>query len=180
MTGILPGQQLLDRHWGATGVQLADGRTVVVRLILPEDATALCRFHDALSAQSRYRRYLSAHPHLAPDEVRHLTELQHPDRVAFVTEIDGEIVGVGRYERQGDAAEVAFTVADDHQGRGIATVLLAALTACALSHGIRSFFADVLCENHAMLQVFRDAGFDVHSSTASGVVHVTFDLAIHA
>jgi RimJ/RimL family protein N-acetyltransferase len=168
-----------DRHAGAAEVELSDGGTILVRPLATEDGPALCRFHDALSEESRYRRFLSPHPHLAPAEVRHLTELRHPDRVAYAAEVDGELVAVGRYERQGDAAEVAFTVADADQGRGIATVLLAALAACASSHGIRTFFADVLCENHAMLRVFADAGFDLHSSFSAGVIHVTFDLGTH-
>jgi GNAT superfamily N-acetyltransferase len=172
----LPGEALLDRHGGEAVVELPDGGSILVRLLEPVDAPALRRFHDSLSDQSRYRRFLSPHPHLSEADLDHLTELQHPDRVAFVAEADGELAGVGRYERQGDTAEVAFTVADAHQGRGIGTILLAALAACAAAHGIRSFFAEVLCENHAMLHVFRDAGYDVRSTASAGVVQVRFDL----
>ena len=165
-----------DVHRGAARVQLADGGWITLRPIAPGDGLALARFHDALSDQSRYRRFLSPHPHLTEGELHDLTELEHPDRVAEVAELDGELIAVGRYARAGDTAEVAFTVADAHQGRGIGTVLLSVLAACARSHGITSFFADVLCENHAMLRVFRDAGFELHSDVSAGVIHVVFDL----
>jgi GNAT superfamily N-acetyltransferase len=46
--------------------------------------------------------------------------------VVLVAELGDRLVGVGRYERSTDSreAEVAFVVADEHQGRGIGTVLL--------------------------------------------------------
>jgi RimJ/RimL family protein N-acetyltransferase len=166
----------IDVHHGAAGIQLADGGWITVRPISPADGPALARFHDALSDESRYHRFLSPHPHLTDDEVHHLTELDHPDRVAYVAESRDELIAVGRYERSGDTAEVAFTVADDHQGRGIGTILLSVLATCAASHGITSFFADVLCENHAMVRVFRDAGFSLQSEVAAGVIHLVFDL----
>jgi GNAT superfamily N-acetyltransferase len=166
----------VDRHAGAAVVELPDGGRVLLRPLTPDDGPALVRFHEHLSDQSRYRRFLSPHPHLTETEVRHLTVLDHPARVAYAVESGGELVAVGRYEGAGDRAEVAFTVAEGHQGRGIGTILLAVLAECARSHGIRAFFAEVLCENTAMLHVFRDAGFDLHSEIDAGVVHVTFDL----
>jgi GNAT superfamily N-acetyltransferase len=167
---------IADRHAGSAVVQLADGGTVLVRPLLPADGPALADFHHRLSEESRYHRFFSFHPHLTADEVRHLTELEHPARVAYAVEADGELVAVGRYDAAGDRAEVAFTVTDAHQGRGIGTVLLAVLAECARAHGIRTFFADVLCDNRAMLHVFHDAGYDLHTEMAAGVLHVTFDL----
>jgi GNAT superfamily N-acetyltransferase len=166
----------VDRHDGAAVVELADGGQVLLRPLTPGDGPALLRFHEDLSEQSRYRRFLSPHPHLTESEVRHLTVLEHPARVAYAVESGDDLIAIGRYEGDGDRAEVAFTVADEHQGRGIGTILLAVLAECARSHGIRAFFADVLCENTAMLHVFRDAGFDLHSELDAGVVRVTFEL----
>jgi GNAT superfamily N-acetyltransferase len=166
----------LDRHAGTAVVELPDGGHIVVRPVTPGDGPALSQLHEHLSDQSRYRRFLSPHPHHTDTEVRHLTVLEHPQRVAYAAEADGVVVAVGRYERTGEEAEVAFTVADEHQGRGIGTILLAVLAECARSHGIRTFVADVLCENTAMLHVFRDAGFELHTELHAGVVHVTFDL----
>jgi RimJ/RimL family protein N-acetyltransferase len=165
-----------DPHAGTAVVGLRDGSTVTIRPISPADGEALVRFHDGLSPESLYRRFLSSHPRISPAEVEHFTHLQHPDRVAYVAEEGGGIVGVGRYDRQGDGAEVAFAVADDHQGRGLATILLGALAACAVHHGVRWFFAEVLCENHAMLDVFRGAGYEVRGELEAGVLHVRFDL----
>src|SRR5262249_2574607 len=90
------------------------------------------------------------------------------------------IIGVGRYAmlptRPGAAraAEVAFAVADEYQGRGIGTLLLEHLIPLARANGIAEFQADVLGENNRMLQVFARSGFVVTSSVEAGVVHLSF------
>ena len=72
------------------------------------------------------------------------------------------------------AAEVAFAVADEYQGRGIGTLLLEHLIPLARANGIVEFQADVLGENNRMLQVFARSGFVVTSSVEAGVVHLSF------
>jgi len=56
-------------------------------------------------------------------------------------------------------AEVAVEVADHLHGRGLGTILIERLAAVAEQRGITLFIAEVLSENHAMLDVFRE-GFD--------------------
>ena len=65
-----------------------------------------------------------------------------------------------------DRAEVAFAVADEMQGRGLATVLIAHLAQVAAARGVTTFTATVLPENRRMISVFRESGFpvEVHSS----------------
>jgi acetyl coenzyme A synthetase (ADP forming)-like protein len=87
------------------------------------------------------------------------------------------IIGVARYARvpgSGQPADVAFAVADEHQGRGIGTILLNHLLGVARSQGITEFQADVLGENNRMLEVFSSSGLVVTRSLADGVVHLSF------
>ena len=74
-------------------------------------------------------------------------------------------------------AEVAFVVADAHQGRGIGSVLLEHLAAAARECGIERFEAVVLAENAAMIRVFRDAGYETTRHIDAGEVTLTFDVA---
>jgi len=68
--------------------------------------------------------------------------------VATVGSGDQEtIVGLGGYVRSGAAAEIAFAVEEDFQGRGIASRLLQQLAGIARASGIVRFEADVLAEN---------------------------------
>jgi acyl-CoA synthetase (NDP forming)/RimJ/RimL family protein N-acetyltransferase len=162
-------------HWEAD-VVVADGGTVHLRPILPSDAAALVAFHGGLSRRTRYLRYFSAYPRIPERDLRHFTEVDHHDRVAFIAQLAGEIIAVGRYERTPgtDDAEVAFVVADAHQGRGIGSVLLEHLAAAAREIGLRRFHAIVLAENTAMIRVFREAGYETARHLDHGELTLEF------
>jgi GNAT superfamily N-acetyltransferase len=72
----------------------------------------------------------------------------------------GVLVGHAMYVKLDEThAEVAVEVADDVHGRGLGTILIERLAVIAEQRGITHFVAEVLCENRAMLDVFRE-GFD--------------------
>ncbi|MDT4939908.1 MAG: hypothetical protein QOG80_3579 [Pseudonocardiales bacterium] len=162
-------------HWEAD-VVAADGGTVHLRPICPSDAEALVRFHAGLSARTRYLRYFSAYPRIPERDLIRFTHVDHHDRVAIIVELGDEIIAVGRYERTTgtDEAEVAFVVADVHQGRGIGSVLLEHLAAAARENGVKQFHAIVLAENSAMIRVFRDAGYEMTRQVELGEVRLDF------
>jgi acetyl coenzyme A synthetase (ADP forming)-like protein len=91
---------------------------------------------------------------------------------------DERIIGMGMYAAAGgerpQSAEVAFTVEDEYQGRGVGTLLLEHLCRIAHANGINRLEADVLSGNARMLQVFARSGFKVSQSTDGGVVRVWF------
>ena len=89
------------------------------------------------------------------------------------------MVGCGTYEQAGTgsrSAEVAFTVADDLQNRGIGMLLLEHLVSLGRGRGFRAFTAETLSENAAMLRVFADAGLQAQRSLVDGVYDLTFPL----
>ncbi|MCZ7630311.1 MAG: GNAT family N-acetyltransferase [Microthrixaceae bacterium] len=131
MTGVDVAPAYPD-SW-VTDVVLRDGHTVHVRPIMPTDAPALAEFHQRQSSESIYFRFLSARPQLSGKDLKHFTEIDYHDRMAFVAEIGDELIAVARYERYSgtDTAEVAFFVDDRHHGRGLATVMLEYLAAAA-------------------------------------------------
>jgi len=159
-------------------VVLADGATVHVRPIRPDDGPRLVDFHGRQSPESIYFRYFTPRPHLSDKEVDHFTHVDYVDRMAFVALLDEELIGVARYDRwpTRSEAEVAFFVDDRHKGRGMATLLLEYLAAAARQAGISAFTATVLPTNHRMVGVFRQAGFQTRSSFEEGVIEVHLDL----
>jgi acyl-CoA synthetase (NDP forming)/GNAT superfamily N-acetyltransferase len=165
-------------HWEAD-VVVADGGTVHLRPIRPSDAQAILAFHAGLSTRTRYLRYFSAYPRIPERDLIRFTSVDHADRVALIAELGGEIIAVGRYERSpgADDAEVAFVVADAHQGRGIGSVLLEHLAAAARERGVTRFVAIVLAENTGMMRVFREAGYEITRSLDYGEVRLEFDVA---
>lgn len=156
---------------------LRDGSTVRIRPIVPDDAAALQEMVRSMSRRSVYFRFFRVKRELTDEELRRYTELDYRRRMALVAVDDGRIVGVGRYEAgDGDpgVAEVAFAVVDDHQRRGIGSLLLNRLTAYARTHGIRAFRAHLLADNHVMMRTFRNAGFRMSRELEEGVYTVEF------
>jgi len=160
---------------------LRDGGSIHVRAIRPDDRQRLLDHFQRLTARSVYYRFFGAKRRLTDSELDQFTRLDFVQKVALVATLleDGEerIIGVGRYAvlpGKPTAAEVAFAVADEHQGRGVGTLLLDHLVRIARAGGVREFQADVLGENNRMLQVFATSGFVVTSSTEAGVVHLSF------
>ena len=112
-------------HWEAD-VLLRDGRTAHIRPIRPSDAELLVDFYSRVSDESKYYRFFAPMPQLSERDVARFTQVDHVDRVAFVMTVAEQMIGVGRYDMITDAeAEVAFLVEDQHQGRGVAQLLLA-------------------------------------------------------
>ena len=169
------------RHWEAD-VVASDGGIVHLRPILPGDADALLRFHQSLSERTRYLRYFGPYPRIPPRDLERFTNVDHRTRVALICLLGDEIIAVGRYEGlpgpegRVESAEVAFVARDDHQRRGLGSILLEHLAAAARENGLRRFEAEVLVENHQMVRVFRDAGYQVSREFAEGVLHLEFDI----
>ena len=160
---------------------LRDGGSIHLRALRPDDRALLVEAVSRMSDRSMYYRFFRAKRGLTERELREFTELDFDDHVALVATLreDGEehIIGVGRYiVSEGPwrcrRAEVAFAIVDQHQGRGIGTLLLEHLAAIARDNGIREFDADVLGDNSQMLEVFARSGFEVRRALSSGVVHV--------
>jgi acyl-CoA synthetase (NDP forming)/RimJ/RimL family protein N-acetyltransferase len=164
-------------RWDTNAV-LADGQTVRVRPVRPDDGPRIQEFHARQSPESIYFRYFSPHPTLSEREVEHLTHIDYQDRMAFVALRDDVAVGVARYDRwpTRTEAEVAFFVDDAHRGRGLATLLLEYLAVAARDVGISRFTATVLPSNRRMVAVFQQAGFVASSSFAEGVIEVLLEL----
>ena len=114
-------------HEWTFNVVLRDGTTIGLRPILPGDGDSLQAMVANMSVDSVYQRFFRVKTTLEPEEIHYFTHLDYQDRMAFVAIDDGELIGVGRYERKDPEqaeAEVAFAVIDAHQGRGIGTQLL--------------------------------------------------------
>ena len=158
-------------------VVLRDGGGARIRPIRPGDGGLVKAFFERLGPESRYYRFFQVKHTLADSEIEHFTNVDYDDRMALVALHEGEMIGVGRYDRESghtDRAEVAFAVIDDHQGRGLGTRLLELLTSYARSHGIRGFRAFVLGENRQMMRVFRNSGYELTRTLDSGVFTVDF------
>jgi predicted GNAT family acetyltransferase len=111
---------------------LRDGSEVLIRPVGPADVPLLADGFARLSARSRQLRFLGPKKQLTAAERRYLTEIDHHDHEALgaVDRASGRSVGVARYVRSfedAQDAEIAVTVVDEWQRRGLGTELLAQL-----------------------------------------------------
>ena len=142
---------------------LHDGSTVLLRQIGVTDVPLLVDGFARLSAESRQARFLIRKDELSEAELRYFTDVDHHDDEALValSAVDGRCVGVARFVRAVDddeAAEVAVTVVDNWQRRGIGAALLRQLRERALLEGIRRFTALIDDSNTAVLGLLHSLG----------------------
>lgn len=145
---------------------LRDGSEVLIRPIQSVDAPLLADGFARLSAKSRQMRFLSVKNELSMAELRYFTEIDHHDHEALgaVDRADGRGVGIARYVRSAvdsRAAEIAVTVVDEWQDRGLGTELVAQLSERARDEGIRRFTALVAADNVAVAGLLRRIGADL-------------------
>jgi RimJ/RimL family protein N-acetyltransferase len=141
-------------------VVLRDGSKVVIRQVGSADAPLLADGFAQLSPESRRLRFLRRKDELSAAELRYFTDVDHHDHEALgaLDQAGGRGVGIARYVRDADdphAAEIAVTVVDAWQGRGLGTELLAQLSGRARAEGIRRFTALVSADNAAMIALLR-------------------------
>jgi len=152
-----------------TRMLLDDGGEITFRAMRPTDEEAYKELFYALSRETIYYRFMSHMKRLPQKQVQNFVYVDHRNDVALagtVPEAHGEmIVAIGRFylDPKTNRAEVAFTVRDGWQGRGIGRFMLAQLATVARRNGIAGFTAEVLRENKAMQAVFYKSGFKVQS-----------------
>ena len=146
-------------------LRLANGKTLAVRFIEPDDAEALQGYFRSLSVRSRYNRFLGAVSELPRTVLDHFIHVGERDRfsVIAVMVIDGveTVVGEARYGFEVDTASFEFGVSVDDrwQGQGIGSALLRNLECRAAAFGTRRMFGDTLRSNDVMMSLARKSGF---------------------
>jgi acetyl coenzyme A synthetase (ADP forming)-like protein len=153
-------------------VVLRDGSTVHVRPVRAEDGEEIHRFLEGLDLRSRMFRFFSIGTDLQ-DAARAMVDVDYSVRYSLVAIRDDAVVAQGLYIGDGShQAEIAFAVADPLQGMGLGTLLLAHLAEVASENQISVFWAEVMPENHRMIEVFRESGFPVEISSLPGAIRV--------
>ena len=148
---------------GGATTQIRDGQEILIRPIAPEDKALLAGEFERMSEESRQRRFLTPATELSAEDLVYLTEVDHRRHEALlaIDPADGRAVGSARYVQvpgERETAEVAVSVVDEWQRRGVATALLGALSARARENGIETFRAYVASDNGVVVEALERAG----------------------
>ncbi|MDE1543915.1 GNAT family N-acetyltransferase [Dechloromonas agitata] len=162
---------------------LFDGTPVTIRPIRAEDAAMEQDFVQHLSADSRYKRFMSTLKELPPGKLKYLTEIDYVRHLALVAIIEQEgrqvEIGVARYVAgpSGDDCEFAIAIDDAWQGSGVAGILMLSLIDAARARGMRKMEAFILASNDKMIKFARQLGFEVRRDADDpGMMHAVRSL----
>ena len=160
-------------------VQMRDGTELQLRPVLPGDNERTAHGPVEFSGETLYRRFQSTR---IPSKslMAYLFEVNYVEHFVWVMTdgVDGPVVADARFvrdEKDPTVAEIAFTVGDDYQGRGIGTFLMGALAVAAGSDGVQRFSARVLTENYPMRKILDRFGASWHREDL-GVVTTVIDV----
>lgn len=149
-----------------------------LRPLRRDDGPAIDAVFAGLSPQSRYLRFHTPMPVLSAAGRRALLDVDgrtHAALVAEVPTVDGWApAGVARLiALTPTRAELAVSVVDEYQGRGIGRLLLDALGALALDLGYGELFGDVLRENVRIVRLLRSVFPGARLAWNDGVLRIT-------
>ena len=172
-------------------VRLRDGTSAFVLPLLRTDKATLAAEFETLAPESRRRRFLAPVLHLSDAMLEHLVDdVDGIDHVALVLCVETSpdvydpvaLARMVRYTDAPDAADLAVTVKDSWQGRGIATVLLGVLMR-RRPVGVDRIVTEVFNDNRASLLMLHRLGDatveDLGASVSRVVVELKTDAVPH-
>ncbi|HZU77361.1 MAG TPA: GNAT family N-acetyltransferase, partial [Dehalococcoidia bacterium] len=159
-------------------VILRDGTTAWLRAAVPADFDKVAALFGRASRESLWLRFFTPVKSVDRRYLETMLDVDGVERMSYLVTrgegADERVLAIGSFVRlpRWDTAEVAFFVDDAFQGKGLGTLLLERLAAHARRQGILTLVADVLPDNHRMLDVFRHSGFEPRLAADLGIVRV--------
>ncbi len=154
-------RQRLAAYITPVPIRVRDGTELLLRPVLPGDSARTVHGHIEFSGETLYRRFMSVRMP-SPALMHYLSEVDYVDHFVWVvTDAGGSPVADARFVRDEEhpiVAEVAFTVADAYQGRGVGSFLMGALAVVARLEGVEKFSARVLSDNAPMRAILDHHG----------------------
>jgi GNAT superfamily N-acetyltransferase len=171
-------QQLKLQDAAVTAV-LADGTEVELRPVGPDDKPLLEQGMAMLSPASRRLRFMSPIENLSRSQLAYLTEIDHESHLAWGVTAAGQPVAVGRLVRLAgspEVAEIAITVVDEWQRRGIGKLLVGVLAEIGRSVNIERFAFEALPENEGIVRLL--GRFGATHEFGDGIVSGSLEIAM--
>lgn len=165
-------------------VVIGDGRSLLLRPILPEDEPKLQKSFERLTPEQVRLRFFVPMKELGHSLAARLTQIDYDREMALILTEPGipgttEIFGVVRIAADPDneRGEYAVVVPEHMTGQGLGALLMRQIIDYAKKRGLRQVWGDVLRENAAMLGLVRKLGFRVKDDPDDpSLVRVTLDL----
>lgn len=145
---------------------LHNGREVTLRPIRPEDAPLEAELFEYLSKETIYFRFFGYVPSLDHGMLSRFTHIDYDREMAIVAEIENDegkkqLIGVVRCvgDAWNEATENAIVIADNWQGMGLGSIMLAYIIEIARESGYQRIYGTLLKQNKAMYYLYQKHGF---------------------
>jgi GNAT superfamily N-acetyltransferase len=158
------------------------GQSLFLRPVRISDEPALKTFFYALSSQSMYTRFMTARKGMSHERLQDYTVIDYTKEMVILAVIGDEkaeeVVGLAEYymDEESLTANVAFTVRDDLQNKGIGSELLGYIVFLAKRQGLHGLTAEVLMENKPMMRVFQKLKLPMEVTTSERVYELRINL----
>ncbi|MEX2517486.1 MAG: bifunctional acetate--CoA ligase family protein/GNAT family N-acetyltransferase [Gammaproteobacteria bacterium] len=165
-------------------ITLADGTSLLLRPIKPEDEASHLEFFRGLSPQDKLFRFFRAMSNVVQhNQLARFTQIDYDREMAFIATTGGngqpgQTLGVVRKVCDADniEAEFAIVIASKNQGRGIGHLLMKKIIAYCRERGTKRLVGQTLPDNSTMLHLARAFDFDIRHGD-DGVVNLRLDLS---
>ncbi|GGB50314.1 acetyltransferase [Oceanisphaera marina] len=157
---------------------LKDGRSILLRPVLPEDEPAHKEFVSHVSDEDRYKRFF-ADVVIGHEELAHMTQIDYDREMAFVAVAeDGKILAVVRAisDPDNEDAEFAILVRSDLKGVGLGRLLMEKIIRYAHTRGLQSLSGITMPNNRGMITLARKFGFKVKIQLEDGIAELKLQL----
>lgn len=144
---------------------IRDNTYLCFKVLEPSDREKIVDGFKKLSRKSVYHRFFGFMKELAGQQLEDLLNTDKKDHVAWtafdIVEDEAIGIGIGRFKRSEsnpEEAELALTVIDEYQDKGVGTVLLAVMYYLGIKLDITTFTGVILADNSKLIRRFKDLG----------------------
>ena len=157
-------------------IRMKDGRQVLFRPIKPEDEPLWRGLLSNCSEESIWSRFRYLFKQTTHEMATRYCFIDYDREIAIVAEIEDQgerkLIGVGRLvaDADHDNAEYAILVADAYQEQGLGSQLTDFCLDVCTDWGINQVVGETSPDNHRMVDVFANSGFQLDRTNSGDVV----------
>ncbi len=146
------------------------GEQITIRPSKPVDERRIQEHYYGLNRKDVRLRFFNDKNSFYGSDVRTRSQIDYIKNLALVAVVGefgfGRVVGVGEYLLliESNFAEVAFSISEDYQGKGLGKLLLRKLARAARENGIFGLMAYTWPNNKAMINLFKTLPYKVKTS----------------
>ncbi|WP_261818229.1 bifunctional acetate--CoA ligase family protein/GNAT family N-acetyltransferase [Vibrio gallicus] len=159
--------------------QLKDATKVTIRPIRPEDEPNHAAFISKVSKEDLYKRFFSDVGEFDHMALANLTQIDYDREMAFIAELDGDIIGVARVitNIRNNVAEFAVLIRSDKKGVGLGKILMQAAIQHSRNKGLKRLEGVTMPTNRGMIGLAQALGFSVAVDFEEGIAEMKLDFS---